>query len=129
MSVILVVGVLSALVMPTLFKANVNLATATQIIESDLRFVQELAMSRNPTAGAPIGITFSTGSLSYTITDPLGAFTTTRNLSSDITVTAGGTIAFNKYGEPETVSTVTIATSAGSKSITVEAFSGRVIVS
>ncbi len=86
-------------------------------------------MSRNPSAGSPIGISFSGGSSSYTLTDPVGAVSINRSLPSDVTISSGGTIAFNKYGEPETISTITLTAPDGSsKSITVETFSGRVSI-
>lgn len=127
--VIVIAGVLGAVFMPRLSTAPISLATAVSTIQSDLRFAQELAMSRNPTPGTPIGITFSAGTGTYTITDPAGAVTLVRNLPSDVTLTVGGTIAFNKYGEPETIATISVQSGGVTRTITVEAFSGRSIVS
>ncbi len=127
--VIVIAGALVAVFLPSLSTAPISLATAVNIIRSDLRFAQELAMSRNPVPGAPVGITFSAGSGVYTITDPVGAVTTVRGLPSEATITVGGTIAFNKYGEPETIATISVQAGGVTRNITVEAFSGRSIVS
>lgn len=127
--VIVLVGVLGALFLPRLGNSAISLQTAVKMVAGDLRFAQELAMSRNPAPGSPIGITFSGGSGSYSLTDPAGAFSLSRTLPDGITISSGGTIAFNKYGEPETLSTITLAAPDGSsKSISVESFSGRVSI-
>ena len=126
--VIVIIGILGAAFLPGLSSSPVSLQSAAQVVSSDLKFAQQLAMERNPAAGSPIGITFTGGSSSYTLTDPVGAVTITRTLPTGITIGAGGTIDFNKYGEPETTSTITITSGASSKSITVEAFSGTVTV-
>jgi len=126
--VIVLVGVLGAAFLPLLSSSPVSLQSAAQIVSSDLKFAQQLAMERNPAAGSPIGITFTASAGSYTLTDPIGAMTTTRILPDGITIGTGGTINFNKYGEPQTISTITITSGAGSKSITVETFSGTVSV-
>ncbi|CAI2719250.1 pilus assembly FimT family protein [Nitrospina watsonii] len=127
--VIVLVGVLGALFLPRLGTGAISLQSAASMVASDLRFAQELAMARNPAAGSPIGIAFTGGAASYTLTDPVGAFTANRTLPGGITIGTGGTINFNKYGEPQTISTVTLSGPGGAtKSITVEAFSGRVSV-
>ena len=127
--VIILAGVLGALFLPRLGSSGISPQSAAKIVAGDLRFAQELAMTRNPSAGSPIGITFSGGSGSYTLTDPVGAVSLNRSLPSNIVISSGGTIAFNKYGEPETISTITLAAPDGStRSISVESFSGRVSI-
>jgi type II secretory pathway pseudopilin PulG len=125
--VIVIAGFLVAVFIPRLSTAPISLATAVNTIQADLRFAQERAMSRNPIPGAPVGITFGVGPGVYTITDPAGAVTTVRGLPSEVTITAGGTIAFNKYGEPETIATISVQAGGVTRNITVEAFSGRSI--
>ena len=44
--VIVIAGVLVAVFIPRLSTATISLATAVNTIQADLRFVQELAMSR-----------------------------------------------------------------------------------
>ncbi len=126
--VIVLVGILGAVFMPLLSDSTVSLQSAAQTVRTDLKFAQQLAMERNPASGSPIGITFAASSGSYSLTDPVGAVSFTRNLPAGITIGTGGTINFNKYGEPQTISTITITSGAASKSITVEAFSGTVSV-
>ena len=127
--VIVIVGVLAVVFMPRLSTVPISLATAVSTIQSDLRLAQELAMSRNPTPGTPIGITFGAGTGTYTLTDPAGALTIVRNLPSGVVFSVGGTIAFNKHGEPETIATISVQAGGVTSNITVEAFSGRSIVS
>ncbi|MGP0628436.1 pilus assembly FimT family protein [Nitrospina sp. 32_T5] len=128
--VIILVGVLGAMFLPRLSSDAIPLNSATSMVAADLKFAQELAMARNPAAGSPIGITFTGGSSTYTLTDPVGAFTANRTFPGGVTITSGGTINFNKYGEPQTISSITLTAPDGSNnSITVEAFSGRVIIS
>ena len=127
--VIVITGILAVVFMPRLATSPISLGSAVDTIETDLRFVQELAMSRNPIPGAPLGITFGAGAGTYTITDPAGALTLVRDLPPEVTITVGGTIAFNKYGEPETLATISVQAGGVTRNITVEAFSGRPVVS
>ncbi|MEE9258140.1 MAG: prepilin-type N-terminal cleavage/methylation domain-containing protein, partial [Nitrospinaceae bacterium] len=58
-SVIIIVGIIAAVAMPLFDKSGIDAAAAAAIIETDLRFVQELALSRNPETQGEVGITFS----------------------------------------------------------------------
>lgn len=129
--VILLIGIVAAVVFPTFQSSNIDVATAASTIQSDINFVQDLALSRDPSTAGSIGITFTVGSGSYTITDPGGAFTQTRTLPSSVTVTQGGTISFNKYGEPEfpgSSMVFTINAGGTTQTLTVEQYTGRVTI-
>ncbi|MBI4389038.1 MAG: prepilin-type N-terminal cleavage/methylation domain-containing protein [Nitrospinae bacterium] len=131
-SVILVLGVVAAVVYPSFNISGVGSSTGATIVETDIRFVQELAMSRNPSTVGEIGITFTAGQSSYTLTDPAGMYTQTRDLPDSTTITQGGTVSFNKYGEPEIAgSSIDIKISDGGtiKTITVEQYTGRTTIS
>ena len=130
-AVILLLGIIAAVVVPTFKSSNIDVATAAATIQSDIDFVQDLALSRNPSTAGAVGITFAVGANSYAITDPSGIFTQTRTLPSSVTFTQGGTISFNKYGEPEFAgaSLVLIINAGGTvQTLTVEQYTGRVTV-
>ncbi|MBI5428694.1 MAG: prepilin-type N-terminal cleavage/methylation domain-containing protein [Nitrospinae bacterium] len=131
-SVILVMGIVAAVVYPSFNISGIGSSTGAAIVETDIRFVQELAMSRNPSTTGEIGITFTAGQSSYTLTDPAGMYTQTRALPDGTTITQGGTISFNKYGEPEIGGSsidIKISDSGTIKTITVERYTGRVTIS
>lgn len=130
--VIVLIGIVAAMAVPSFNSNSIDVATAASTIQSDIDFAQELALSRNPSTSGAIGITFASGASSYTITDPSGAFTQTRALPSSVTFTTGGTITFNKYGEPEIAgATQTFTINAGGKTqtLSVERYTGQVTIS
>jgi prepilin-type N-terminal cleavage/methylation domain-containing protein len=126
-SVLLFLGILAAVVMPAFNTGGISVETAANAIEADLRMAQELAMSRETSAS--VGITFTNGSNTYTLTDPAGAFSVTRTFTGAVTISSGGTISFNRFGEPAVISSVQITAGGQTKTITVEQFTGRVILS
>lgn len=136
-SVVLILGIISAVAIPMFSTEGINVSVAADIIKSDIRFVQELALSRNPETEGEVGITFSAGLTSYTITDPKGIFTTTRDLPGGVSITTapattGNVISFNKFGEPEfTSTTVTVEVGSGSetKSVVIQKYSGMITIS
>ncbi|QPJ65166.1 MAG: type II secretion system protein [Candidatus Nitrohelix vancouverensis] len=128
-SVILILGILAAVVLPLINTGNIGVTTAASTVRTDIRFVQELAMSRNPSTTGEIGITFTTGQTSYSITDPKNMFSVTRQLPEGVFISSGATVSFNKHGEPENGgldTTVQISDGNESVTITVKAYSGRV---
>jgi prepilin-type N-terminal cleavage/methylation domain-containing protein len=130
--VIVIIGIVAAMVVPSFNSNSIDVATAASTVQSDIQFAQELSLSRNPASAGAITLSFTSGSSSYTITDPSGAFTQTRSLPSTVTFTASGSISFNKYGEPEIAgSTQTFTINAGGKTqtLTVERYTGQVTIS
>lgn len=134
-SVILILGIVAGVVVPMFDTSSSSVSLSAATVETDLRFVQELAMARNPDTGTQaIGITFTAGLSGYTISDPANMFSKTRVFPQGVTVltapaTTGGKIAFNKYGEPEIGgSNVSFTIGGGGEvaQITIEAYSGRV---
>lgn len=131
-SVILVLGIVAAVVYPSFNISGIGSSSGATIVETDIRFMQELAMSRNPSTVGEIGITFTAGQSSYTLTDPAGMYTQTRALPDGVTITQGGTISFNKYGEPEIGGAsidIKISDSGTIKTVTVEQYTGRTTIS
>jgi len=134
LSVIVILGIIAAVAMPSFNPSGINVGTAAQAIETDIRFVQELAMSRNPQNPGDVSLTFTNGASTYTITDPSGSFTTTRTLPDGVTITSPNlTVAFDKFGEPELACaascSVVIDAGGTTQTITVERFTGKVTIS
>ncbi|MFQ5673210.1 MAG: GspH/FimT family pseudopilin [Nitrospinales bacterium] len=145
LSVIVIMGIVAAVAIPSFNPSGINVGTAAQTIETDIRFVQELAMSRNPRNVGEIGITFTVGSSSYSIVDPDtdpdvnittgGIFDTTRTLPDGVTIISASPstrISFNKFGEPETGAAnfvLQIDADGETKTITVEQHTGKVSIS
>ncbi|MCH8156684.1 MAG: prepilin-type N-terminal cleavage/methylation domain-containing protein [Nitrospinae bacterium] len=137
-SVILIVGVMVAVAVPMFDTSGISVAEAASIIKSDIRFVQELALSRNPDTEGEVGITFAVGQTSYSIIDPQGIFTTTtRDLPDGVSITTapattGNVISFNKFGEPEFTSatvTIEVGSSGQTKSIVIQKYTGTITIS
>ena len=133
-SIILVLGIIAAIAIPNFDRSGIDVASWATTIRSDIRYAQELAMSRNPAAASPITISFSpvgSGTNSYSITDPSGVFTDiTRELNdSETTIVNSISISFNRYGEATQFGTVQINSGGITQSITVEQYTGRVTIS
>ena len=130
-SVILILGIIAAVAVPSFDKSSIEASTWAATIETDIRYAQELALSRNPALGSPITINFSTGTNSYSLVDPSGVFEdvlreldgTGTNIDNTIS------ISFNRFGEAVDFGTVQITAGGTTQSITVEQYTGRVTVS
>ncbi|MFQ5481813.1 MAG: Tfp pilus assembly protein FimT/FimU [Nitrospinaceae bacterium] len=140
-SVMLMLGIVAALAVPTFNTASIDVETAAQAVRADIRFTQQLAVGRNPAAAGDIGITFTPGATSYTVPDPSGIFNTTRNLPNNVTVSSvtipgaptANALSFNRYGEPEITlgaqAVIQIQAGGQTKTLTVQQFTGRVTLS
>ena len=104
-------------------------------IQTDIQYAQELAMTRGQqTSGNEIGILFSNNTASYTLpTDPSGVWPAEiRTLPQGVTITSTtADVRFNQHGETLTATTWTITITAGgtSRTVTVDAYTGRATVS
>jgi prepilin-type N-terminal cleavage/methylation domain-containing protein len=141
-SVVLVIGILSAVALPFFDRSPITVAMAGNTVQADIQYVQELAMTRDQ----DVSITFIKNSTSYDVpADPNGVYPLeTRTFPQGVTiVSATTTITFNSFGE-KTGATEDIFLRAGPpppgtpppgpplgdvKKITVEQFTGRVTVS
>jgi len=131
-SVILVLGIIAAVALPSFDRSSINAATWAATIETDIRYAQELAMSRNPASGSPITITFSpadTGTNSYSIVDPSGVFSDVSQELEEASIVSAISISFNRFGEAVQFGTIQITAGGNTQSITVEQYTGRVTVS
>ncbi len=128
-SVIIIVGIIAAVALPLFDTSSIDVSVSASTIETDIRFIQELGMSRNPDSLTPVSIVFTASSDTYSIDDPSNLYDLTRTLPDGVTILSGGTVSFNKFGEPSAGVTITVQEGSQVKSITVEQFTGRVTVS
>ncbi len=124
--VILLIAIMGAVAFPLFNRNTFDVGTAAATVQTDIRMAQELAMARNQS----VSIDFDVAG-QYDIDDPGGTNDWTRVLPGNA-VTNDVTVSFNQYGEPENGSDdyeVTVSAGGESRTITVEAYSGRVTVS
>ncbi len=128
-SVILILGIIAAVAVPSFDRSGIDVGTWASTIETDIRYAQELAMSRNPASGSPITINFIASTNSYSIVDPSGVFSDVLRELGATTIVNSIPISFNRFGEAVQFGTVQITTGGSTQSITVEQYTGRVTVS
>ena len=127
-SVVLVMGIISAVAIPMFDTAGIDVSVAASTVQSDTRYVQELAMTR----GQSVSITFTQGAFSYDVpADPNGVFPLeTRDLSREVSILSPTTlITFNSFGEKVGgTATIVLQTGSETSTITIEQFTGRVSI-
>ena len=117
--VAVLIGILAVSIVPKFVDTSaISLAGGAAMVEADIRYTQELAMSTH----SPKTITFTTNDTFYT------ANSQTMNLPSRVYISNGATFTFNSLGEPTTGggSSVQITAGGSTKTITVESYTGRV---
>jgi len=126
-SVILIVGILGAVAVPMFSTATIDISMAGNTIQGDIQYTQELAMTRNQN----VSIILNTGTTYDVPTDPGGVYPQeTRKFPSGISITTGGTIEFNGFGEKVGgTQAIILSSGEGTVTITVEQITGRVSVS
>jgi prepilin-type N-terminal cleavage/methylation domain-containing protein len=126
-SVILVLGIISAVAIPMLDQSSINATLVANTVQTDIQYTQELAMTRNQN----IAISFGAGATSYDLpTDPSGVWTAeTRELPQGVTVQDAVSISFNKHGEISNAgAVVTLIAGSIPITVTVAGYTGRVTV-
>ena len=130
-SVILVLGIISAVAIPMLNTGTIDINLAANTVQTDIQYVQELAMTRDQ----DVSITFTQGSTTYDVpADPNGVYSLeTRQLPQGTAINSTNTtVTFNGNGELTGGAAQTIQLVAGTSSdtinVTVEAYTGRVTV-
>ncbi len=141
-SVILVLGILSAVAIPMFDRGTIDVSMAGNTVQTDIQYVQELAMTRNEN----VSITFTGGAGTYDVpADPNGVYSLeTRILPPGVLIlSATDTLTFNKHGELVGGVDKTIQLRAGNPpppgpgsppilpviTVTVQKYTGRVTVS
>ena len=117
--VVVLIGILAVSIVPKFVDTSaISLAGGAAMVEADIRYTQELAMSTH----SPKTITFTTNDTFYT------ANSQTMNLPSRVYISNGATFTFNSLGEPTTGggSSVQITAGGSTKTITVDSYTGRV---
>jgi len=128
-SIILVLGIISAVAIPSFDRGGINVSLTANTVQTDIQYVQELAMTRNE----EVSITFTSSATSYTLTaDPNSVFgAETRDLPQGTSIQTGGTVTFNSAGErlASSASSIVLISGSNTATITIEQYTGRVTVS
>ena len=119
--VLVIAGVLAAIAAPKFTDLFSNspftMDAAANMIESDIRYVQELAMATHQDRT----IVFSQGSTSYLLPDS----SEPRDLQG-VTLGNNLTVTFNSFGEP--IAGGGQSLSVGTKTVTITNYTGKVVV-
>ncbi len=129
--VIVIMGIMMAIALPKLsVVGTIDLYSVTRQVKSDIRYTQELAMSKY----AKRTIDFTGSSNTYDIKNSLGAIIESKELPvrSKAIFDSGSTLifTFNSLGEPTTGAGEILKISSGgsSKEIKVEEYTGRATI-
>ncbi len=129
-SVILVMGIIGVVAAPMFDTSTIDVSVAGDTAQGDIQYVQELAMTRDQN----VSIIFNPGS-SYVVPADPGTESVypaeTREFPNGISITTGGTITFNSFGEKVggTQSIILSASNGDTVTITIEQFTGRTSIS
>ncbi len=128
-SVILLTGILAAIALPNFSPDTIDINASAQIVRSDLRFLQRLAMGQNTVS---MSINFANGSGGYTTFDTAGN-NVTRDLPGGIVIaSATKNLGYNRFGEPDFAGAsdfVQITNGTQTMTITVERYTGMISIS
>ena len=127
-SIIVLLGILAAVALPRFNTGTLDVNSAAQIVRSDLRFLQRLAMGQNTVT---MSINFAAGANAYNTFDTAGTIVN-RTLPQNITIVATKTLGYNKFGEPANAiptDSIDITNGAQTKTIAVEQFTGMITIS
>lgn len=128
LSTILLLGILAAVALPQITTDTIDINSAGQIVRSDLRFLQRLAMGQNT---GTLNITFTLGANSYNTFDA-GGNVVTRTLPQNITISsATQNLGYNRFGEPSFLgATADLSITNGPQivTLTIQRFTGMITV-
>lgn len=127
-SIILLMGILAAIALPSFNPDTIDINSAAQVVRSDLRFLQRLAMGQNTTT---MSITFANGAGGYTTFDAQGN-AVSRDLPGGIVIASPTkNLGYNRFGEPDFAGAadfVQITNGTQTMTVSVEQFTGMVSV-
>lgn len=135
--VVLLTGIVAAVAVPNFKNESINPTLSAQALESDIRLVQEVGMSRNMgTAANKAGLVFSqdpSGKWTYNLVDTNGILGELREFAPEVTVNSitSNSLYFNKHGEPEIGATawaLNLGLNAVTYTITVQPYTGIVTI-
>ncbi len=128
LSTILLLGILAAVALPQITTDTIDINSAGQIVRSDLRFLQRLAMGQNT---GTISITFTNGAGAYNTLDA-GGNVVNRILPQNITIsTPTKNLGYNQFGEPAfggATDNVSITNGTQTVTLTIQRFTGMITV-
>ncbi|QPJ62542.1 MAG: type II secretion system protein [Candidatus Nitronauta litoralis] len=128
LSTILLLGILAAVALPQITTDTIDINSAGQIVRSDLRFLQRLAMGQNT---GTLNITFTLGANTYNTFDA-GGNGVTRTLPQNITISSPTkNLGYNRFGEPAfgtPTDFVRITNGTQTIEITIQQFTGMITV-
>ena len=125
--VVVIAGIMMAVAIPKLANSNIDLYSVAGQVKSDIRYTQELAMSKY----AIRKIVFDGGYDTYAIKDSLDQTIESKELPKRSKATFNTTISFtfNSSGEPiGGGGTLTISSGGSNKQIMVSSITGRATV-
>lgn len=104
-SVILVLGIISAVAIPMFDTGSIDVTLAANTIQSDIKYTQELAMTRDQN----VAISFTANDTTYDVpADPNGVYPLeTRQLPQGVAILTPGTTTLTFNGNGELVGGVT----------------------
>lgn len=126
--VTIIIGILSAFAIPKIgfnTSEKVSLDGVSYMIASDIRYAQEIAMTNRVSKS----IIFSTSTPNQYTFNPTSQFDPSGRLPGGISINKNLTVRFNSLGEPTFEvgdGSLTIAGSQGTKTITIENYTGKV---
>ena len=127
-STILLLGILAAVALPQINTNTIDINSSAQIVRSDLRFLQRLAMGQNT---GTININFALGANAYNTFD-VGGNVVNRTLPQNITISSPTqNLGYNRFGEPSFLgATANLAITNGPETITltIERYTGAITV-
>lgn len=135
--VVLLVGIVAAVAVPNFKTESINPTLSAQALESDIRLVQEIGMTRNMGTGDnKAGLIFSqdgTGKWTYNLVDTNGILGEQREFAPEVTVNSitNNSLYFNKHGEPEigaTAWSINLGLNAVTYTIAVQPYTGIVTI-
>jgi len=126
-SVILVLGIISAVAIPMFDQSSINATLVADTIQTDIQYTQELAMTRDQN----VSIIFANGATSYDLpADPNGVYSSeTRQLPQGVNIVGDTTVTFNGSGETSaTGSEVNLNAGGVTLKVVVQGYTGRATV-
>jgi type II secretory pathway pseudopilin PulG len=124
---IVIIGILAIVAIPAMMPATrVNVREAAEMVASDLRRTQDIAMSENRSRS----IVFTSGSGTYTMDAPsyFPTATESETLPTGVTFATTVTITFNSLGEPNAAATINLSGGGRTVQISVSQYTGSITI-
>lgn len=120
--VVIIIGIISAAILPRFFSSQVGGSLAADLVASDIAFTQIEAMNKN----RPLTVSVTTP-FTYSYGDGLSR--DLRSMDPSLSISAARPVTFNGLGEPVGLTNpaaIIVNDGAGTVSVTVEPFTGKI---